>query len=98
MEEISLEEYKRAYREVKKEKEKRAFLVHLIIYILVNAMLVVINLLSNPQKIWFTYPLFGWGIGIVMHYLFGVRWLDKFLEDLEAKAEYRARRMKKCRS
>jgi hypothetical protein len=29
-----------------------------------------------------------------MHYLFGVRWIDKFLENMEARAEYRAR-MKK---
>ena len=30
-----------------------------------------------------------------MHYLFGVRWLEKELKEREAKAEYRAREMKK---
>jgi hypothetical protein len=30
-----------------------------------------------------------------MHYLFGVRWLEKTLEEREAKAEYRARGIKK---
>ena len=92
--EITLEEYKRAYREVKKEKERLGFMVHLAVYIIVNIMLAVANLLYSPHDIWFIYPLFGWGIGIVMHYLFGIRWIDKFLENMEARAEYRARTKK----
>jgi len=89
--EISLEEYKKAYREIRKEEEKRNFLVHLMVYVLVNAMLIAINFIYSPKVIWFIYPLIGWGIGISMHYLFGVRWLEKALKEREAKAEYRAR-------
>ncbi|MEN4007376.1 MAG: 2TM domain-containing protein [Methanobacteriaceae archaeon] len=89
--EISLEEYKKSYREVVKEEEKQSFLVHLVVYVLVNAMLIAINLIYTPEVVWFFYPLIGWGIGISMHYLFGVRWLEKELEEREAKAEYRAR-------
>lgn len=86
-EEISLKEYKEAYREIVKEEEKRIFLVHLVIYVLVNVMLIVINLIYSPKAIWFFYPLIGWGIGISMHYLFGVRWIEKALKEMEAKAE-----------
>ncbi|RLG98237.1 hypothetical protein DRO47_00280 [Candidatus Bathyarchaeota archaeon] len=93
--EISLEEYKRAYREMRKEEEKSGFLVHLIVYILVNTMLIAVNLLYSPEVIWFFYPLIGWGIGISMHYLFAVRFLEKTLKEREAKAEYLAREMKK---
>ncbi len=93
--EISLEEYKKAYREIRKEEEKRDFLVHLVIYIIINTMLIVVNLLHSPKEIWFFYPLLGWGIGITMHYLFGVYWLEKTLKEREAKAEYRAREMKR---
>ena len=93
--EISLEEYKRAYREMRKEEEKRGFLVHLIVYILVNTMLIAVNLLYSPEVIWFFYPLIGWGIGISMYYLFAVRFLEKTLKEREAKAEYLAREMKK---
>jgi hypothetical protein len=92
--EISLEEYKRAYREIK-EEAKRGFLAHLVAYVLVNAMLIAINFIYFPEGIWFFYPLIGWGIYISMHYLFGVRWLEKTLEEREAKAEYRARGIKK---
>ncbi|HDN62511.1 MAG TPA: 2TM domain-containing protein [Candidatus Bathyarchaeota archaeon] len=93
--EISLEEYKRAYREMRKEEEKSGFLVHLIVYILVNTMLIAVNLLYSPEVIWFFYPLIGWGIGISMHYLFAVRFLEKTLKEREAKAEYLARELKK---
>jgi len=89
-EEISLEQYKKGYREVVSEEEKRDFLRHLVVYVLVNVMLIAINLIYSPEVIWFFYPLIGWGIGISMHYL-SVRWIQKELNEREAKAEYRAR-------
>ena len=94
-EEISLEEYKKAYREIVMEEAKRSFSVHLVVYVLVNAMLIAVNFIYSPKVIWFFYPLIGWGIGISMHYLFGVRWVEKELKETEAKAEYRVREMKK---
>jgi len=95
MQEITLEEYKKAYREVVKEEEKKGFLVHLTIYILINIMLIIINLLYPPKTIWFFYSLLGWGIGISLHYLSSVHWIEKTLEEKEAKAEYKARKIKK---
>ena len=93
-EEVSLEEYKKAYREVVSEEEKRDFLVHLVVYVLVNAMLIAINFIYSPEAIWFFYPLIGWGIGISIHYLSGVCWIQKELEEKEAKAEYKVREAK----
>ncbi len=95
MAEISLDEYKKAYRGIKKEEEKRGFLIHLAVYILVNIMLIVINFLYSPKDIWFFYPLLGWSIGITTHYLNAVRWIEKNLKEREAKIEYRAKEMKK---
>lgn len=95
VEEISLDEYKKAYREIVSEESKRGFLVHLIVYVLVNIMLIIINLVYSPKTIWFFYPLIGWGIGIFMHYLSAIRWIEKELEEKEAKAEYRAKEAKK---
>lgn len=92
MAEILLEEYKKAYREIRVEEEKRGFSVHLVVYVLVNAMLIATNFINSPEDIWFFYPLIGWGIGISIHYLNAVRWIEKVLKEKEAKAEYRARR------
>jgi len=64
------------------------------VYVLINAMLIATNFIYSPAVIWFIYPLIGWGIGISMHYLFGVRWIEKALKEREAKAEYRAKESK----
>ncbi|MEM2429219.1 MAG: 2TM domain-containing protein [Nitrososphaerales archaeon] len=76
-------------------EEERSFFRYLVVYVLVNVMLIIINLVYSPKVIWFFYPLIGWGIGISMHYLFGVCWLEKGLKEREAKAEYRAREAKR---
>ena len=34
----------------------------LLIFVLVNILLFSINMISNPEYIWFIYPLLGWGI------------------------------------
>ncbi|MFZ2070635.1 MAG: 2TM domain-containing protein [Halobacteriota archaeon] len=73
------------------EAEKRGFLIHLVVYVLVNAMLIAINFIHSPEDIWFFYPLLGWGIGITAHYLDAVRWIERILKKREAEAEYRAR-------
>ena len=92
--EISLAEYKKAYREMIKENERRGFLIHAAAYVLVNIMLIVINLVYSPGVVWFFYPLIGWGIGLAMHYMGAIKWIESDLEKKEAEAEYRAR-MKK---
>ena len=94
-EEITLEEYKKAYREMELEDARRGFLAHLIAYILVNIMLIVINVVYTPEVVWFFFPLIGWGIGLAFHYMGATYWLRKELLDKEAKAEYRARMAKK---
>jgi len=48
-------------------KKISQFYQHLVVYVLVNAGLVAINLTSNADDIWFVYPLFGWGIGLAAH-------------------------------
>ena len=45
---------------------KKAFFIHLVIYIAVMLLLVVINL-SFSSTLWFIYPLLGWGIGVAIH-------------------------------
>ncbi len=56
----------RAYR---RAGAKLGFYIHLIAYITVNLLLVFINFSTSPQYLWFKWPLFGWGIGLVFHWL-----------------------------
>ena len=43
------------------------FFFHFSAYVLVNAILIAVNLLLTPDKLWFYWPLLGWGIGILAH-------------------------------
>ena len=49
------------------ERERRAFWTHLSLYLIINAVLAALNLYSQPEKIWFIWPLIGWGIGVGAH-------------------------------
>lgn len=55
------------YKQAKKNvDEKVDFLQHLVIYVLINIMLIVINLLTSPGYLWFIWVAFFWGIGLVV--------------------------------
>ena len=49
--------------------KKRSFMMHLASYVLINAMLIIVNLVSSPGTIWFHWPLLGWGIGLATHFI-----------------------------
>ncbi len=48
-------------------RAKMAFYVHLAVYLVVNALLISINLLTSAERLWFQWPLLGWGIGVFAH-------------------------------
>ena len=50
-------------------KAKRDFYIHLSVYIAVNTLLIIINLTTASESLWFKWPLLGWGIGLVFHAL-----------------------------
>ncbi len=64
---ITLADYERAEAELRKEEGRTGFYVHAGIYVLVNILLIVINLVFVSQFLWFFFPLIGWGIGLTMH-------------------------------
>jgi hypothetical protein len=43
----------------------RQFYIHLVVYILVNALLIILSLSKNGT--WSIWPLLGWGIGLAAH-------------------------------
>ena len=48
-------------------RTKLGFINHLVTYVLVIGALVIVNLLTSRQHIWFIWPMFGWGIAILIH-------------------------------
>lgn len=63
-------ENQEAYQKAKKRVEaKIGFYIHLAVYVVVNILLIIINLLTSSQYLWFKWPLIGWGIGVFFHAL-----------------------------
>jgi hypothetical protein len=94
---ITKEEYRQAERELALREGRRAWRIHAVVYALVNAGLIGLNLAliawTDAGFVWFPFPLVGWGIGLTFHYLYGVRWAERELrgrqDAVEAYAETR---------
>ena len=92
-------EEERYYQAKKRVEEMKGFYGNLASYIVVNIFLIILNLATSPQYLWFFWPLLGWGIGIVFHGLsvfkispfFGKDWeerkMKQFLEEEKRNAE-----------
>lgn len=74
----------------KRVRELKDFYSHLAIFLVVNACLVAMNLLSSPESFWAIWPLLGWGIGLLSHAvsvfgLFGIgnkEWEERKVQEL----------------
>lgn len=53
----------------KKVERLRGFYLHLMMYIVTNGGCMAINLLTNPDSLWFFGTLIFWGIGLCVHAL-----------------------------
>ena len=80
------------YEEAKKRVEViRGFYLHVVGYLVVNVALVIINLLTSPEYLWFIWPLIGWGVGLVIHALsvfgglWGKSWEERKIKEIMEK-------------
>lgn len=75
----NMEQYKRLFRESHVEDQQVLFGIHVLIYIVVNAFWVLLNLLFTPLRYrWLMfYPIIGWGTLLFVHWWFYVRNADK---------------------
>jgi hypothetical protein len=58
------------YREAKqKVASLRGFYTHLAVYLAVNTLLFLINMITSPGTLWFIWPLMGWGLAVALQAL-----------------------------
>jgi hypothetical protein len=67
-------------RAVLRLKKKAEFRTHLFVYLVVNAFIIGIWAVTGVGFFWPVFPLFGWGIGLVMH-AWDVYWRKPLSED-----------------
>ena len=72
---VTLDEYKRLFREAHVEDQRKLLNLHLMIYLVVNVIWLILNFVYNqPITYWvLLYPIVGWGILVMVHWWFYVR-------------------------
>jgi hypothetical protein len=69
---MSSDERARIEREIRAKAARRVrtklgFYWHVAVFTLANAAMVAINLAYTPERLWFVWPLGGWGAALVLH-------------------------------
>lgn len=68
MTETAAREAELRQRALTRIKKRRDFYAHVMVYLLVNAFLVIIWWMTSPGGFfWPVFPIVGWGIGVVMN-------------------------------
>ena len=73
-------------RATKRVKELRDFYVHLAVYVVVNAGLVLLDLVQGDGLQWAQWVIFGWGIGLAAH------WVSVFVFESKSASRWEARK------
>jgi hypothetical protein len=86
MSEIQFEAYKKAFRQLTIDDATKGFKGHLITFIIMNTIFIIINLATDPTTLWCLGSIIGWGVGVLAHYVGGVKLLEKKMLKMEGKA------------
>ncbi len=87
MPEITLEDYKRADRQLGRQEVRRGFMIDAILYAVVMTGLIILNLTVANETLWAVFPMVGWGIGLTLQYLLGLRWVTRSIIDRQTRIE-----------
>ena len=87
---FTIKEYERAEAELRIRKRHANFYIHAVLYVLINALLIIINVVFLPAYPWCLIPLVLWSIGLLAHYFEAFVWITNDIQTWEAKVEYRA--------
>jgi hypothetical protein len=66
-------------------RKRVEFRTHLIVYCVINAVLWIIWCATSRADPWPVWPMAGWGIGVLFHYLFDYRPFRFLSEEEEFK-------------
>ena len=75
----------RYFKAKKRVDEIKGFYGSLIAYIVVNTGLMVINLVTSPEYLWFLWSLGWWGLGVLIHGLKVFNYMPFFNKDWEER-------------
>jgi hypothetical protein len=64
-----MDEHERTVKAARQVEVMMGFYIHLVVFLLVCAGLVVVNWMATPDIWWAQWPFLGWGIGVLGHAL-----------------------------
>ncbi len=69
-----MKENERLEKAQKRVAAKKEFFIHLLTFCCVMPALFVVNFMVTPEFWWIVFPLIGWGMGLIGHYVsaFGI--------------------------
>jgi len=86
--------YLRAKEKVEKEKE---VYIHAVVFVFIMPIIIITNLMFVPGFYYFWFALFGWGMGVFLHWLvvigfksslFGEDWEDRKIREYMDKDNF----------
>ena len=72
-------------RAQKKVEDIKGFYGNLASYVVVIIALGIMNIMTTPQYLWFLWPAFGWGIGVLVHGVAVFNYMPFLSSDWEEK-------------
>jgi uncharacterized membrane protein len=86
----TVEVYQHAEREAAQTESRRGFRVHAVVTVAVSLALVILNMTIASQFAWSIFAVAGMGIGLFMHWFFGVVHGDESMQRHQQDIEHRA--------
>jgi hypothetical protein len=87
---LTLREYEDAELAAATDEGRRGLRIHALVTVLVSAVLIAVNVVWAPQFPWSPFAILGMSIGVLMHYLFGVRWVEQLTRKHQLRIEQQA--------
>jgi hypothetical protein len=86
-------EHEKAAKAAQQVEAITGFYIHFVVFVLVIALLFIVNWTATPEVWWAQWPLLGWGIGVVAHALavygstpqFIAKWQLRKIKELKDK-------------
>ena len=84
---LNMPEYQEAERELAHEEARHGFIIHTVITLIVWAIVIPINVFLADEFPWSAFVVAGMSIGLAVHYVFGVRLVDRSLSTHQRTVE-----------
>ena len=84
---FTVTEYEEAERAIARDEGRRGFTIHAIVTLIVWAIVIPINVFLADAFPWSAFVVAGMSIGLAVHYVFGVRRVDRTLSAHQRSVE-----------